>query len=1562
MLRLRPRTLRRLLILLAVLLPAAAALAALRAHLRGDRRDALLAARAAGLDARAAGDFPRARRLLGRYLAEFDADAVRGDLEARLARADALSRAGRHAAAADLLADALADAAELGRVEDRLPLYHARLAALAAAGRPAPVAALAEEVLGLHPDDPPCLRFRRDALDALGRRDAALDAARRVARLRPDSYDDHRRVMALLAADHPADDGAGDAASATLVAYAAGARPGGADPLGLMLLAAAYDHAGQGRQAAAVLDQAADLLDVAGDRPDPFAAQADEWAAVAAVAAADVTDAAVAPPAAAFDARGRAAAVLRLADLFAALGRHDRARAVLLAEARRPDAAGAVVARAALLCHEAGDDAAARSLVGGVRPNDAAADVAVLGVRGWVLPDSADAVAATLRRVGQDAQADDAVRRAALAWADLLAARGLAREAPPRAVDLTRDVAARVAATPGGRSAMPRPRDDPRQSVPAGLCLATAAGAFEAMLEPASAASHWRMAAEAAPGWWLPAARGAELELARGRPDRAYALAEEAARRAALAPAGDEASNPRGRAAALLARAAYARWRDAPAPPAFDLAAALVDEHQRRRPGDPRTLPAHVRLTAVGDPGLARQLAGRAAEPAVRLAVAREVRDALPDLAADLLDGLDGPRAALLRARLAGRDSLDPAGDSPAWRLAAARLSGSARDWAIVLGRDGGDPALAAAALGEADALRRTPAGRDLLRGAVATLRDHTGGERGYGRRWRLHGARLDLAAAADLADPQDRRAVALRAADALGELAAADPAEAEVWRLLGEATLLAGNPPAAAANLRVARRADPARAEVALRLIDLLDRRGRSEEAGAVLADLAASGERAGDPAARRATARRLAQAGDATAAAASLSQADAAGVLDDPGRLLLARLLARLMRDAEAREQYARLAESDDPAALAAAAAYFARSGDAARSAAALRRLEALDDPAALAAYHAATGDAAQARRALSGPRGRRTPRAALAAARAALAHGRPRAALDVLGHPGLDGPAARRLRLAASAVAGGEDDADDADEAIARRVAALLADAAPATVGGDVRLGADLAAALETGEVGPLDAAARLLPDVAALTRLLIDRLADPAQAARVARRAADAVPADAELQRLAYAATRDAGASLDALWYARRWSRSMSAGGDAVHADAVYADTAVADALLALDQPGEAAALALKHLDRARTAPGEFGQLLGIAAEALAATGDAGGAFEVMLPYLHRDDETGAGWRLTLARLAGRRLADAGEARRWLRTLDAQLARLGDGGSPAERLEAAEAWARLGARFDDPDDLGEANRRLAALLEGPLRSPTTPALAASAERAWATRARLATLAEEAEVAESAWRRALALAPRRADAAAALAYLLLSTPDPAGAPAAGPAPATSRGDVARTLRPPADRAAEAVTWATVAAESEPTAADYQELLARAREALGDAGAAAGAFERALRLDPDHLGATLGLATLLLDAGPPALPPAGPAGDVAPSPTTRPAGEGITSGDLAELASGAGRSGERAARLFGRARPLFAAALASGGTAAGEDAWPTPPGVRPHLRVEYERLAAAFDGAAGG
>jgi tetratricopeptide (TPR) repeat protein len=1483
---------------------AAVALGVYRDNLRDTRTAERLAMRELGLDHTARGEWHDAMHQLRGYLSEAVGGSEAERAQAKLAYAEARLRTGR-ADPVDLATlQAVADRTDLAPAK-RLAAFHLLAAAHRGAGDPTAAGQVARQALQQFPDDPTCLRFLRAAQEQQGDLDGALRTARHLARRTgPRQLEDRLHLLSILAKSGVEPE--------ALTAEVVGPDQQDTDARTLMLLAVTFDRVGQDQQATACLDQAAAMLGLADTTRDAI----DEWDAFAADSATT-------------SARPEQPDVLRLVGLFDGLDRHDRATALLKSAALL--GTPRLDIEAAIRASHVGDDATALKLLRPAIGSDdweAASAAALLGI-------AADpSLISRLTALADDASTPTPARRAAGAWLDLLEAREIHADDPSGAMRLLLRAAGRIEGLPGAVD--PLTTTDPRRRLPRSLLLAMMADALERMLEPAAAREHWRAAARLAPAWPLPALKDADLSLTLGDFEQAADAAEKAQARARLCP--PQGDNFRKRASHTAARVAYARWRVFPDDAQTDAVHHRVTRHLAAWPQDDRVLPWHAHVLAVERPDAARNLVRHWLDDDslrstdVRLDLAEISRVTGLGLEDELLAGVDDRTAARLRTPTVDgqgqlletqRALLASPNSAPADLVTAAswitrHAPARAHDaWLRAAQAAVDDPPSAARVLEEAEVLRSSESGRRALAELVDTLFAWSGGESGFGRLWRVHDARLLLDEA--LAVPPDERsrdrrhADLLAAAERLKRIAEATPpgsSAAEARRLLGETLLVAGHPEAALGHLRLAYETAPDRLDIGLRWLGLLERQGRWDEADQVFQDLLrsrgriASG-RVEDPNPHVELAMRLGWQGRFDRSIALLRDLEATVGLPLHGRRLLCEHLERAGLDDEARLIHDRLlVEAASPAVVLDAALFHHRQG---RASDARRLVDQQASPMLQAAFEAATGRAASAVRQLEASITADPSREIVdKLMRIELARGRPDRALQAAGIVRDPDPRLRLLAAAARVERTGD----------RNQLAAALSHLPRKINPWDARLGEDLRGSDDQSS-GALWLVTSVLPDASGLTHDLVERLTDAGRADRAAaaaRRAADRVPASVGLQRLAFRAIRRTEAmqtpdgARDALWYARQWRRALPAGTDTLEVDA-----AAAEALLAAGRPAEAAALVDPYVQSRSIADG-LSPIHLLAAEARARVGDPEGALSVLLPFLYRDDAHGRRARTVTVRLAGRRLTDPDEAHRWLRTVAVQLDRLPAGGSVSESVELAVAWAQVGTRFDDPKAIAEAETRLGELTARDLKRPV-------AVRVWSATARLAGRTSQQTSPESAWRRVLAIEPTNPTAALELARLLIRD-DPDAVGAGGSAEPDG---------------VEAARWARVAVSGQPGSGTAWELLARARQASGDAAGAEAAFVAAIEADRKHLGALVGLAHLRM---------------LRTSEEVEPEVELSRGPTLARLP--AERHTER---LYRRAAALFeqAETWAVGVDGSG---WPESEPVPPRTRREFEALARVFDG----
>ncbi|MEM6459252.1 MAG: tetratricopeptide repeat protein [Planctomycetota bacterium] len=939
------------------------------------------------------------------------------------------------------------------------------------------------------------------------------------------------------------------------------------------------------------------------------------------------------------------------------------------------------------------------------------------------------------------------------------------------------------------------------------------AEAYQRTAQPERAVERFEAALRLRPSWAAPCLALARLHLDAGRTARAATFAAGAANRRP-----DELN-----ARILLAEALGARPESLD-PDAAERVARLIDQVQRARPGEPKTLALRIEL----------------------LAARGRTEDAAAAVAEALTQPLDEPAIVNL-IRVTQRHGLDPDGEVraayvdrfgrtlPITMVEAARLieagdpaaalalfddaapDPAPADWRInraLLLERAGDPAAPAA---WADVAAGLPENLDVQRAVLRS--DAAWTDRA------LIDATLDRVA--DLAGPNDPTVLTERAR----------------WHLTG------GDPAAAAALLDRVLEQDPDDSAARLLLARCRRAAGRPREAVALLdrvlelrPDFAAARlERAfaqrtlgstrpaidaaravafGDdtpPALRRRAAGLLLEEGQTEAAYTTLARLADAGQTDADDRITLVQLARALPRPDELPARLDALLAEPTPAAVALAADTYAALGRTDDAAAALDLIDGLGlTPAAAAslrarhlAVHGAprAADVAFAAAAEADPtdanawaeladhrlRIGRTPDA-VAAARTGLARltdtstDEPAAGLRALAdHADLADALADEPRLAGLWLAMLGDPphrvaASDALHAVAEH---RRADGTP----GDL---ADRLASFADAHPG--------FESLAALTvaaEIAAGRGDAAAARADAALEAFDDSPRAARLAAEAHAARGDWRSALLA---AERWTDRLRRRGAA---DRLAADTFTARAYRQLGRPQPAVELLLPYADRLRRQPQADPSATLELALGLAAVGRSDDAWGLIGPRLG----DGPVWRSAAMDAAVRVIDDTATAGQWLE-------RVGDALPPdahAERADWARAFWVLGRRVGH-DPYVQLGRRAVSQLLADDRGDA---------ELWFFAGTMAEIDRELDTAERHYRRALALEPGLAPAANNLAMVL----------------ADGGGDLD-----------EALAFARAAVAAAPEDPNYHDTLAHVLRRAGRLDEARAAIQRAIDLDPGN------------------------------------------------------------------------------------------------------------------
>jgi tetratricopeptide (TPR) repeat protein len=306
---------------------------------------------------------------------------------------------------------------------------------------------------------------------------------------------------------------------------------------------------------------------------------------------------------------------------------------------------------------------------------------------------------------------------------------------------------------------------------------------------------------------------------------------------------------------------------------------------------------------------------------------------------------------------------------------------------------------------------------------------------------------------------------------------------------------------------------------------------------------------------------------------------------------------------------------------------------------------------------------------------------------------------------------------------------------------------------------------------------------------------------------------AFPGDADVARLATNVYRQARDWRQMERAAQQWrSRSLERPAEA--------DVAIAEARLAAGNAAGALQQLAPQAAAATAAPDANAAVLITYARALAAAGREPDARAVLEPLLTKS----ARWRGAWMKIAEDDLADGNAAMAWLDRVAPRV--MSD--TPGERFALAAAWHAVGSRWQQPRAYEAAKSILLPISEQPDASAEVYLLLAS------------VLQDSGDVAgaEANYRKALAARPESTTALNNLAYLLLNR--------------GGEGDLDQ-----ADKlAAKAVGIA-------PDVASFHDTLARVRLKSGDQRGALQSFQNALDLEPDHVEAMIGKATVLAALG---------------------------------------------------------------------------------------------------
>jgi len=678
------------------------------------------------------------------------------------------------------------------------------------------------------------------------------------------------------------------------------------------------------------------------------------------------------------------------------------------------------------------------------------------------------------------------------------------------------------------------------------------------------------------------------------------------------------------------------------------------------------------------------------------------------------------------------------------------------------------------------------------------------------GQAWQIEQARFTLTGTPT---PAELNSVV----DSLDKIAAASPELGDVHRLLAQALLLRNNPddPAkATAELTTVRNRQPDDLQLTSQLAALLMSRGLRDEASA-LVDVVANGSDQDAPH-RMWAAQAYGELGNYDAAIKLLTSAKGLPETSDRDTLL-AGLYFRAGREDDARALYQKIADDSaaTPAALLAAADFFAlahQPEDAQRCVSRLKGMKLTAESLDLLQSHLQELE------------------------------GQPDAAAKTLADACSAHPDSSRLWLARAALSLRAGKLDEAEKIAGAGLAALPSDAALAAMRarmGQLKIldGADAGLLLDAVSRDPRQPAvmetlaaladAKSHAQSSAQTLSTLRAIADhypqflPAQemtvrryfaardlkdAADIAARAADALPGEPRALKLLFQTQAAQGNWQAARATALRW-RAASA------ANPLEPDLEIAQTYL--QQPDADAASALKQLDAYVQDDAPEPRKLAatpLYCRALLLAGRPDEAAARLQPLL----ATSPRWAGVWTELAGS-AKDAAAASQWLK----RLAPLLSADSQPQQIALADAWQRVGSRFDSTAAFDSARD----ILRPMVAQPHPPAVA---WRVWALANQLSGNLSEAE---RGWRALVDAEPKDASARNNLAYVLL-------------------------LEGRKERLAEAESLSQQAIAAAPDASTFYDTLARIQAQLGNASDATKNFRVALAKDPNDIEAMVGLA----------------------------------------------------------------------------------------------------------
>lgn len=934
----------------------------------------------------------------------------------------------------------------------------------------------------------------------------------------------------------------------------------------------------------------------------------------------------------------------------------------------------------------------------------------------------------------------------------------------------------------------------------------------------------WQEAAERMDTWAMPHISTARALLAQDRPLQAY----EAARLArARAPRNIGAN-------VTLVLAWYECARLGIGNVDSDKLRLLVENIQHIAPGEPETLPIHVALqVAAGKPDVAQQAIRAALETGKPLApetlarLTEAARQGKLPIAAELVArgsvAADStPRGAFDRAMELARAGHSAEGLDLLTRSAAASTA-PAKEWKsrIALFREAiGDPQARDQWIALAEeypddiqvqtlVLRSAGSAKQDRQFCLKTIdrvRALTGDE---GLLWRVEKARLLLSSV-------DRETDVPAAVGILTELVRTSPGSPLYRKLLAAGLYSMGSTKDAIDHLRAAVELDPHDVPALVDLSRLLMSSGKSDEARACI-DRAAR-EPVMSATERLVVARLLAAQGDVQRAIDLLQSAGAD--LPTEGKLLLADLNRAVGKFAPARDLLEELLKNpacgDDV--IASAADFFASQQDMPRARQVLsmlsdQRFSVTTRQTLLGRFEERYGTIDDARRqfAIATSESADDPLAWRELAEFELRQRKFDLAIAVLDQAAARHPSDPQLAsVRAQAVA--YKSAGNGEGDLTPLINALSSDPSNAAQVEALRViqGSRASGASFEEVTASLRTLAEKYPGYLPVHTLLVQRYlqaGNSTDAAIVVDRLVHARPTDPDAARLAVSVYRAT----------QRW-RDMKRSAEAWRARSLEnpfpSDLAIAEAMLGLDD----AQGALKQLEpyKQRLAGSSPDDLLtlSITARALARSGQASGAADLLAPRLADDRSARAIW----VSVAASDLTDGTVAMQWLSRVAGHV----PSDSPDEQAMLAQAWYQAGARFSLPDATTECRSLLEKLAGDPRCPPGALLLLASMNHD----------SGSLDEAERLYRRVTQALPDNPDALNNLAYILLQ----------------KNGDMD-----------EALSLATRATAARPGSASVRDTLARVQSKMGNRRDAIRSFERAVQLEPGNLEALIGLAATL-------------------------------------------------------------------------------------------------------